>query len=168
MYIYLYLIFIYLAALGLHCLAGISLLAESRGPLPSCPGSPASHRGGLLGAEHSLNSCVRLVTPWHVGVSWTRFQAHVSCSGRQILYHWEILWCLGDPFLINISRWKKFSTFAKKGLSEGFKCHSKQGVLVLFFSINTFILQLFSYCFLFFGYPSSPTVSLLQNSIHCS
>ena len=153
--------------LGIRCLVGFSLAAESRGPLPRC-GSPASHPGGLLVTEHRLNSGVRLVAPWHVGVSWTRVQARVSCSGRQILYHWQILWSPGDPFLINISRWKKFSTFAKTGLSDGFKLHSMLGVLVLCFSNNTFILQLFSYCFPFVGYLSSPTVFLLRNSIHCS
>ena len=33
-----------------------------------------------------------LVAPWHVGSSQTRDQSHVSCIGRQILYHgptWE-------------------------------------------------------------------------------
>ena len=29
-----------------------------------------------------------LVAPWHGGSSQTRAQTHVSCIGRQILYHW--------------------------------------------------------------------------------
>ena len=29
-----------------------------------------------------------LVTPWHVGSSWTRDRTHVPCTGRRILNHW--------------------------------------------------------------------------------
>ena len=31
-----------------------------------------------------------LVAPWHVGSSWIRDGTCVSCTGRQILYHWGI------------------------------------------------------------------------------
>ena len=32
--------------------------------------------------------CMDLVTPWHVGSSWTRDRTHVPCTGRRILNHW--------------------------------------------------------------------------------
>ena len=35
-----------------------------------------------------LSRSTRLVTPWHVGSSWTRAQTRVPCIARQILNHW--------------------------------------------------------------------------------
>ena len=64
----------------------------------------ASHFGGFscCGArapKHRLSSCVTqlsvslsyttgLFAPQHVESSWTRYQTHVPCFGRQILNHW--------------------------------------------------------------------------------
>ena len=43
---------------------------------------------GLYGAQAQKLGCTGLVVPQHVGSSWTRDRAHVSCIGRWILYHW--------------------------------------------------------------------------------
>ena len=35
------------------------------------------------------------VVLWHVGSSWIRDRTHVSCTGRQVLYHWVTREALG-------------------------------------------------------------------------
>ena len=94
--------------LHLGCCVGSSLVAGKQGLLPGC-GAWASHCGGFsccralalgcagasevaapgLYLEHRFNECGALsfVTPRRVGSSWTRDRIHVSCIGRQILYH---------------------------------------------------------------------------------
>ena len=94
--------------LHLGCCVGSSLVAGKQGLLSGC-GSWASHCGGFsccralalgcagasevaapgLYLEHRFNECGALsfVTPRRVGSSWTRDRIHVSCIGRQILYH---------------------------------------------------------------------------------
>ena len=88
------LIYLFLAALGLHCcarafsssgllIAVASLVAEhglQARRLSSC---------GLRALECRLSSwwCMGLVAPWHVGSSWTRARTCVPCIGRRILNH---------------------------------------------------------------------------------
>ena len=45
---------------------------------------------GSQALEHRLSSCghMDLVAPWHVRSSQTRDRTRVSCTGRQVLYHW--------------------------------------------------------------------------------
>ena len=100
-----------LAVLSLCCCAGFSLVAASGG-YPRC--APASHCGGFsCGGVQArgrmvLSSCStwaqqlqfpgsRAPAQWlcmswvalqWVGSSWTRDGNHVSCIGRQLLYHW--------------------------------------------------------------------------------
>ena len=46
-----------------------------------------------------------LVVPQHVGSSQTRDQTHVSCIGRQILYHWATREALhGQPYITSHSQ----------------------------------------------------------------
>ena len=105
----------FLAVRGLCSCTGISLVAASRGLLPSwgalvshCPGFSCCRTQtlGCLGItavacglrscrsqtlEHRLNSCgswMGLVTPKQVESSRIRDQPCVSCIGRWILYHW--------------------------------------------------------------------------------
>ena len=81
---------------------GLSLVAVSRGLLSSCR-MKASHCGGFsfggsIGSGCTgFGSCSRawgqwvwckgLGAPRHVGSSWISVGTHVSCIGRQILYH---------------------------------------------------------------------------------
>ena len=66
---------------------GLSLVAASGGTL-YC-GARASHCGGFscCGAQAQQLWRRGLVTPRHVGSSWTRAQTHVPCVGRRILNH---------------------------------------------------------------------------------
>ena len=83
---------------------GLSLVAVSGGLLSSC-GMQASHCGGFSFGGASIGSgctgfhscsrawgqwvwCKGLGAPRHVGSSWISVGTHVSCIGRQILYHW--------------------------------------------------------------------------------
>ena len=57
-------------------------------------GVQASHCGGFsccgaraLGTKASVVVALSLVTPWHVGSSWTRDRTHVPCIGRWIINH---------------------------------------------------------------------------------
>ena len=45
--------------------------------------------GGIPGLRAQAQKlwCTGLVVPQHVGSFWIRDQTHVSCVGRQILYH---------------------------------------------------------------------------------
>ena len=100
-------VFIYspLAVLGLHCFAGFSLVAVSKGSslvvvcriLTVVASEPPQSMDSvvvlqLLGyrAQAQQLWLMSLVTLWHVGSSQTRDRTRVSCTGRKILYHWAI------------------------------------------------------------------------------
>ena len=78
-------IYLFLAVLGLCCYVDFSLVVESKGfslqwlLLLWHPGS---------GAQAQQLWCKGLAAPWHVGSSWIRDWTRVSCTGRQVLYHW--------------------------------------------------------------------------------
>ena len=95
-----FIIYLFLAVLGLHCCWWAFSSCSEQGLRSSC-GARASHCGGFscfraqaLGpvgsvvAKHRLSSCGNrsLVAPWPVGSSQTRDQTRVSCIGRPILY----------------------------------------------------------------------------------
>ena len=76
---------LFLAALGLRCF--IFLVWASQGLLSSC-GSQASHCAGFSCCGAWAPGHAGLLTPWHVGSSWTGDQTHVPCISRWILNHW--------------------------------------------------------------------------------
>ena len=99
-------VFIYspLAVLGLHCFAGFSLVAVSKGSslvvvcriLTVVASEPPQSMDSvvvlqLLGYRAQAQQCstkaMGLVVPWHVKSSQIRDRTHVSCIGRQILNH---------------------------------------------------------------------------------
>ena len=72
-------------------IAEVSLAAELR--LQGAWASVLVARGlsscSLWAPGHKLSSCsARSFAPRRVGSSWIRGQTRVSCTGRQILYHW--------------------------------------------------------------------------------
>ena len=98
--------YLLLAALGLRCCTGFSLveasgrvLASVQRPLTVAAG-PALNLGlGHAGCSDcsflapelgSAAAAWSLVAAWFVGSSRTRDQTWVSCVGRWILYHWAI------------------------------------------------------------------------------
>ena len=99
------LIYLFLAVLGLllHRLSsGCSewgLLSRCRawashwGGFSCCGAQAAGLQASVLwppgsGAQTQQLWCLGLAVLWHVGSSWTRDWTHVTCIGRQILYHW--------------------------------------------------------------------------------
>ena len=92
-----FLIYLFLAALGLHCCASYSLVAASRGytlvltEASLCcrawaQGSQASVAAAL---EHRLHSCgCGLSSPKAFGIFPDQGWNRVPCFGRWILYHW--------------------------------------------------------------------------------
>ena len=93
---------------GLHCCAGFSLVAESRGSrvavalglLTVEASLVAEHTSRMLGPQklqapgsRAQDQSLRrtgLVALQHVGSSWIRDWTCVSCHGRRILYHWAL------------------------------------------------------------------------------
>lgn len=86
--------YLFLTVLGLRCCLGFSLgavrgilteraslLAEHRLPQPWLP-APGAQAQGLRRTG--------LAARWHVGSSWTGDRPRVSCTRRQIIYHWAI------------------------------------------------------------------------------
>ena len=111
--LFIILLILIFAALGLRCCTGFSLAVASRGysldavcELLTVVASPIAEQGSSAGRlpylqhmdsavaapglypEHRHNRCSArsLVTPRRLGSSWTRDRIHVSCIGRQILY----------------------------------------------------------------------------------
>ena len=99
-------VYVFLAALGLHCRVGV-LQSRQVGPaLQLCCAGFAlqwllllqSMGSGCVGFRklQFMDSrawaeqlwCTSLVAPWHVGSSWTKGQICVPCTGRQILTTW--------------------------------------------------------------------------------
>ena len=97
--------------LGLCCHVGFSPVAVSGGHLLAVVrGSPVAEASlvgehGLRGVQasaravHGLSSCcsqaqqlwcLGLGAQPHVKSPWTRYQTHVSCIDRPVLYHWAI------------------------------------------------------------------------------
>ena len=73
-------------------LSAVTSLGEDRLSV-SQASAAAAHGLGSCGSraqERRLKElrCIGLVALLNVGSSWTRDQTHVSCVGRQILYHW--------------------------------------------------------------------------------
>ena len=90
-----------LALLGLHCCTDFSLVVVSgrwsaavvRGLLIAAASLVVERRlwgtrASVIVARGLSSHGTGIVTPWHVGSFQTRDQTHVSCAGRQILYHW--------------------------------------------------------------------------------
>ena len=94
-YLFIYLIYLFLTAVHIHCcIQSFSSRCELR--LLSRCGLPASHHGGFSCCraqtlEHtgSIVVCVGLAAPCQVGSSWTRDWNYVPCTGRQIPNHLE-------------------------------------------------------------------------------
>ena len=90
---FIYLIYLFLAVLGLCCCAGLSLVAASGGYSSLwCAGFSLRW---LLLLRSTDSRHVGLVAPRHVGSSRTRARTPVPCIGRRILNHWttrEALW----------------------------------------------------------------------------
>ena len=95
----------YLFRVGLHWCVSFSLLVVSRASLavvqrPHCGGFSCCRaqvlgRGGFwscrcLGSRTQARSLwlTGIVAPWHAGSSRIRNKTQISCTGRQILYHW--------------------------------------------------------------------------------
>ena len=101
-----FLFFKYLAASGLHCCTGFSLVAASRGyssvavlglviAVASLLQSTGSRAHGLqwlrFSGSRAQAQCswhMGLIAPRYGGLSQIRDRTHVSCTGRHILYHW--------------------------------------------------------------------------------
>ena len=100
---FIFLSFIFLTGLGLHCCAsgllssgvrGLLLAAASlckacaleRMGLKTCGSWAQQSNSGLRLQARGL-CCTGLVAPRHVGPSQTRDQSHVPCIGRQTLNH---------------------------------------------------------------------------------
>ena len=113
--IFFYLIIFSFGCVGSLLLPGLFSSCGEQGPLFRCGVQASQSRGfsccrAQAGGHSSFSSCSRraqklwwplgsraqaqslwptgLVVPWHVGFSWIRDWTPVSCSGRQILYHW--------------------------------------------------------------------------------
>ena len=125
-----------MTVLGLCCCVNCPPAAESRGysiavvcGLLTAASSLFAERGlqgtqasiaacglsicGSRAREHGLNSCdAGFSCSTHVGSSWIRDGTHVSCSGRQILYHWATREAPDISFLSNLKLRKlQFSIF---------------------------------------------------------
>ena len=82
-------LFIYWLRSGSSFLHGLFSSFTEWGLFSSCS-AQASHRGGFHCCRARAQELRRtdLVALWHVGSSWIRDRTCVSCTGRQILYHW--------------------------------------------------------------------------------
>ena len=82
----------FLSVLVIHCYMGFSLVAASCS-YSSCGAQTLIAMASLV-VEHRLWSTRSTVVlhgpmaPWHVRSSQMKDRTHISCSGRQILYHW--------------------------------------------------------------------------------
>ena len=113
----------FLAVLGLRCCTGFPLVVVSGGLL-SCCGAGASQSTLPLLRSIGARACglqeLRLPGPraqaqwlWHMGLialqhvgsSRIRDQTHVSCIGRQILYHWATREVPGLVFIADQLHW---------------------------------------------------------------
>ena len=84
-----YLLILYLAALGPCCCRGLSLVAVSGGHAALPCRAQASQCSGFSRsrARARLLWWSGLVASWHVGSSQTRDRTHAPCIGRQSLVH---------------------------------------------------------------------------------
>ena len=87
-------IYLFLAALGLHCCSSSPLVVATGGY--SSWDAQASHLGGFshcgpqaLGAPASVAMAHGL--SWSAGSSWTKDRTHVFCTGRQVLNQWATM-----------------------------------------------------------------------------
>ena len=137
---FLFLLYLFLAVLGLCCYSdftcgewGLLSSCSERDLLSSCHAG-ASHCGGLSccraqasGLPDSRAQAQQLwrmrglAATWHVWASWIKDRTRVSCTGRGILHHWatsEAPRFLFQQDLITGSTLLVMSSEAKVGTSE--------------------------------------------------
>ena len=105
LFIYLFILFLFLAVLGLRFYARAFSSCGERGPLFIAVRGPLTIVASCCGAQAPDAQAQQLwltglVTPWHVGSSQTRARTRVPCIGRQILNQCATREAQGFHFLI--------------------------------------------------------------------
>ena len=95
-----FLIYLFMAVLGLRFYARAFSSCSKRGPLFITVRGPLTVAASLCcGAQAQQLWLTGLVAPWHVGSSQTRARTRVPCIGRQILNHCATREAPTRPFL---------------------------------------------------------------------
>ena len=76
----------FMAVLGLCCCTQAFSICDEQAS--HCGGFSCWSVGSRAWAQYLWHT--GLAAPCHLETSWTRYQTHVSCIGKQILHHWTM------------------------------------------------------------------------------